>query len=609
MSVVAVPSSLPLRRRIPWMLILALAVVAVGIAWVAVNYAGRTTSEFAGAQFYAIAPMDMDITISKDGELQAVNNVDITNPLEGQSTIIDIAKEGDFVHKGDVVVKFDSSDIQQKIESAQLDLQRAEADLTAAREAKEIQESSNAADLEAANVDLVLARLDLQQYVEGTYPSDLQQAKTAVDMAKIEVKNKEDDLDQTRSLFGKGFVTAADVKTAELALLKAKNDLDQKTTDLEVLEKYTHEKEVTDRRNKVAQAEKKLLRVQRINASNLSQKQADLDAKDRQLTLRKQQMDHMQEQFADCTIKAPGDGMVVYSSSISGGWRRDTPIQPGAQVRQQEMLIRLPDTSAMKAVCKINEAQVTKLRVDPNNPIRATVKLVGRPTPLTGWLSNISIMADNNQRWFNPDAKDYPVDVTLDSTPPGLKPGIGVEQVKLFIDHIPHTLAVPLGAVYAAGDDSYVFVRDGDAVRPTKVKLGAVNETHAQVLGGVAQGDACLILEAGQGRELLERAGIKVKPPSSTQPSFNGKMPPRPPQANVTAAPAVEKNGAAGAGAGNGSNNGNGGRRRGGDRGDRNGGGSSGSQSAAPNKTSTAVTSATTKPAAGAKSASASAAQ
>src|SRR5439155_11768498 len=106
------------------------------------------------------------------------------------------------------------SAIEQKIETSTLDLQKAHNDLTPAREQKDIQESTNAANLEAANVDMILARLDLQQYVEGQYPSDLQTARTDVDMDKIMVKNKEDDLAQTRSLFSKGFVTAADVKTA-----------------------------------------------------------------------------------------------------------------------------------------------------------------------------------------------------------------------------------------------------------------------------------------------------------------------------------------------------------------------------------------------------------
>src|SRR5947207_1442545 len=171
MSLAAIPASLPIKRRLPWTLILSTTFVSVLIIYAAVWFARRGPVGAAPGQFYTVMPMDMDITISKDGELQAVNNVEINNPLEGQSTIIDIAKEGVFVHKGEIVCKFDSSDIERKIETAELDLQRAEADLTAAKEAKEIQDSSNAANLEAAQVDLTLARLDLQEYVEGTYPS------------------------------------------------------------------------------------------------------------------------------------------------------------------------------------------------------------------------------------------------------------------------------------------------------------------------------------------------------------------------------------------------------------------------------------------------------
>src|SRR5437764_10134978 len=170
----------------------------------------------------------------------------------------------------------------------------------------------------------------------------------------------------------------------------------------------------------------------------------------------------------------------------------------------------------MKAVCRINEQQVTRLRVDRSNPIRATVEIVGQPELKTGWLSNISIMADNSQRWFSPDSKDYPVDVTLDSTPPGLKPGLSA-NVTIFIDRLRQVLAVPLGSIYAAGTDNYVFLRTNDGEpKPLKVDIGQVNDTHAQVAKGLSRGDQVLILEAGQGRDLLEKAGIKVAPPPAT---------------------------------------------------------------------------------------------
>ena len=541
MTLAAIPVSLPRVRRIPWMLALIVATVVVALAWGIVALSGSSGGSGVVGTFHTIVPIDMDITLNPKGELQAVNNVDITNPVEGQSTIIDIAKEGDFVHKGDIVCKLDSTDIENKIENATLDLQKAQSDLANAREAKEIQESTNAANLEAANVDLVLTRLDLQQYVEGQYPSDLQQAQTDLEMSKVTVKNKEDDLAQTRSLFSKGFVTAADVKTAELELLKAKNDLDLKTTTLQVLQKYKHERDLTNMKNQVAQAEKKLVRTQRENASNLAAKLAALQQYEQSLALRKQQYEHLQAQLAACTIKAPQDGMVVYANG--GRWGgRDTPIQAGAQSRWQELLIRLPDTSAMKVVCRINEQQVQRLRLDPTKPVRATVKLNSQTPMIGGYLSNISIMPDSSQRWFT-DSKDYPVDVTLDRTPSGLKPGMSVDDVKLFIDRIHSALAVPLAAIYAAGDDNFVFVRDGKDVKPRKVALGQVNETNAALTSGITAGEQVLLLEAGQGRELLEKAGIKIAPPKpATQPALDPtKPPPRPPQ--VQQAPAGAANG------------------------------------------------------------------
>lgn len=530
MSSIAVPAALPAKRRIPWTLVLAVTlglIVVGGIAAAVYSYRGATPTTF--DSFYRVTLMPMEVTITKDGELQAVNNTDVVCPIEGTSTIQFIEKEGTSVKKGDVLMIIESSELRTKLETATLELQEAEAELTAAKEQKEIQESTNVANLEAANVDLILARLDLQQYTEGTYPQSLEAAKRKVEMAKIAQKTKEQKLAQNQALFGKGFVNSSDVKDAEIELLQAQNDLATAETDLMVLEKYTHEKDLTEKRNAVVQAEKKFVRTQRENASNLAQKISTLQSEEQSLLVRKRQHQELVDQIEACTVRAPGDGLVVYGSSGSSWSRRETPIQAGASVRFQETVIRLPDTNRMKAVSRIQEAQVTKLRVDRQNPMRASVQIIGVPESVPGWVSNISVMADSSSRWFNPDAKDYPVDITLARTPTGLKPGVGVE-VKIFVDRISSALAVPLAAIYTVGKESYVFTRKGNTAdtTPTLVKLGQVNDTHAQILDGVKDGDQVLLLSAGQGRELLERAGVKLNDAPTTQPIEELLLPPIP---------------------------------------------------------------------------------
>jgi hypothetical protein len=118
-------------------------------------------------------------------------------------------------------------------------------------------------------------------------------------------------------------------------------------------------------------------------------------------------------------------------------------------------------------------------------------------------------------------------------------------------------LAVPLASIYSDKSSTFVFVRDpaSNDVRPVEVKIGETNETHARVASGLNPGANVLILQAGQGRELLERAGISTSEEGGLGPPRNpDKLGPAEPTA-VAATPEEGKAAAANAPA-------NGGKRR-----------------------------------------------
>ena len=330
MSDIAIPVSIPSRKWLTW------AIGAAAALAVVLGYAGylKWTGPSNGAaitgDFYTVTPMDMVQHVQKDGELQAVDNIDILCLEEGQSVINTIVKEGTFVKKGDVLVTLDASALNQKIDDTNLSLETAEADLTAAKEAKEIQESQNDANLDAATVALDLAKLDMQQYVEGTYPQTVSSAKTDLEMAKITLRNAQEDLANTKSLYAKGFVTGADIEKSELAVTTAQNGLDKAQTALDVLTKYTHAEDLASKQNTMAQAQKSLFRTKQQNLANLEQKISDLNAKTgsrraAQAAGRRACM----EQLEFCTIKAPADGLVIYSTS--GDRNAQNPMQEGSQ--------------------------------------------------------------------------------------------------------------------------------------------------------------------------------------------------------------------------------------------------------------------------------------
>lgn len=507
MNQIALPvSSVPSRSK--WMLWLVLTIVvvlAVGSVWALTGNrsAGPVVAQ---SMLHTITAQDFPIKISKDGELQATNNIEILSMVEGSTTIQTLVPEGSTVKKGDVLITLDSSSIKQKIEDTTLELQKAEADLTNSKELKDIQENQNVADLEAAEVAYDLSLLDLKQYVEGTYPQQLANAKTDLQMGEINLKNQEEKLGQTRALFAKSFVTATAVKDDELSVTTARNTVSKASTALRVLTEYTHQMDMASKENAVSQAKQRLERTKRINASNLAQRTADVNAKTQTMRVLTQRMDRYKEQYEACTITAKEDGLVVYATS--GDRNAQVQIQEGASVRERQMLFRLPDTSEMKTVVRVPEAQVARLR----EGLRARVKIVGVPQPMGATVTKISVLADSGQRFFNPDVKEYPVDLTLDETPPGLKPGMGA-VAEIFVDQAVNVLAVPLATIYSAGPESFVFVQQGNDIQPRKVRIGRTNETLAELIGDtVKAGDQALMLQVGQGQQLLEKAGIKVAP-------------------------------------------------------------------------------------------------
>ncbi len=496
----------------------AVGLVAVAAIALWIRPWGSTGGEAISGQFFTVLPMDLEVKINKDGELQAVSYTDIKSEVESVTQIITLVPEGTTVRKGDVLITLDSLLLRQKKEQLDLDLRKAESNRKISSDMKDIQESQNQANKEVAEVALQLAQLDLKQYQtgnEGTYPQSVENAKTALSMAKLMLKNVEEELDQTNVLFAKGFVTASDVKKGELAVTTSRNEVQKASTALLVLEKYTHQMDMAKLNSALAQAEQKLYRTLKENASTMNQKVADLEEKQQSLDLLLRQARKLDEQLAACTIRAPEDGLVIYSSSIER--REREPVQEGTQVRQSQWLLRLPDVSHMKALLKVQESW--KPRLDEKQRLRALVKILGVSRPVGATLSKISVLPDNSQRWWNPDLREYPVELTLDETPPGLKPGMRVENAEIFVSRLDQVIAAPLAAIYSVANDSYVFVRDGQSVKERKVTLGTANETHVQVVTGLNEGEQVLLLQPGQGRMLLEKAGIKVVEQPTTRPA------------------------------------------------------------------------------------------
>jgi HlyD family secretion protein len=479
---------------------------------------GVVSTEQANGIFVA-NHITMPINISGNGTIESVQNKDLVCPCEGQNTIRTILAEGTTVKAGDVICELDTSTINKELQQVLLLTKKCESDVTWAKQELSIQTSKNSASLESAQVELRLAELSLREYVEGTYPQKLSEATKDVEIAKRALNRKQQELLETRALHVRGFATAADIEKDEQELAERENALDKKTTELKVLTQFTYEKEVADKQDKLSQAKNKLERVKSENSSQMAQKEADLATKAQTWEINKNQLEHWQKQLQESTIKAPIDGIVVYGSSVER-FMREQPIGPGSRVFEQQLIVRIPDTTTMKAKLPVGENQVFKLQDAESKKYRAQITVPGLPNPVKGTVKRVSVLPDNQQMWWDPDKKNYPVEIELDETPAGLKPGMNA-QIKVSLRVLENVIGVPASALYTEGTQSYVFVNNDRGARPIAVRVGDSNETHIQIVEGLQGGENLWLLGPGQGRRLLEAAGISQKAAPATKPAEN----------------------------------------------------------------------------------------
>jgi hypothetical protein len=221
-------------------------------------------------------------------------------------------------------------------------------------------------------------------------------------------------------------------------------------------------------------------------------------------------------------------------------------VREGVQVRERQELIILPDTTKMRCVIKVQEAQVDKV-------MRGQAAVVSveafQGENFTGRVTNVAPVADSNSGWMTSDRKVYTTVVELDSdNPDGRLRSRMAANVTIMVDTIKDALPVPLQSVQRDRLVNYVWQRTADGPKAVQVEVGRQNSERVEVLKGLEPG-----------------AVIYLTPPAgAAQPKFEQPVAPPPAELKPTSGntPAALPQGAGGPAAGDASAAGDGRRQR-----------------------------------------------
>jgi len=483
----------------------AAAIIVLGsTAWIAMGWAGNRR-EFASLDKAIVSPRNFSVVLKEKGELKAAKSTDVVCEVEGRSTIISLIPEGTAVKQGDLLVQLASAEIEDRIRQDELKEANAITAVEVARTQLDVQRDQNLSSVRKSTLNIELARLELAKYEKGDWEQKLKDAQIAIDQATILLERRLEDFNAAKELHARKFITKTDYDEDEFNYQKAIWDLDKARKAKEVLETYTHVAELRQKQSNEEEAVKEHERTVKNAEAEELQKLRSFEGKEKELSLIQDQLKKLRYQKDKCRIVAPTQGFVLYFSGDGGRFMsNDSQIREGATVHERQVLLSLPDTSTMLVVVRVHEAKTNKLSLGQ----KASVTVEGLPGRVfTGTVTKIAALADTQNRWLNPDLKEYETEITLDQNDPALKPGVTAYS-EIMVETVENRLAVPVQSVYSRSGKRYVFRADRNPAQFTEVKLGAIGAEWAEVDDGIKEGDAILLAFSDEHKRLIpEEAG------------------------------------------------------------------------------------------------------
>jgi len=464
-------------------------------------------------QFYRVKRGDMLISVVEGGALKAVKESIIRSEFEGISRIISIVAEGTYVKEGEILVELDSSELKDRVNQQEVTFQNNDFAFIQAKENLSIQQSLVESQIKEAELRVEFAKSDLEKYIEGDAPQQINTATNAIIIRKEQLQRANDKLEWTQQLFKKGYASKSELEADGLSLVQAKIAVDQSEEDLRLFRKYDMPKSQRRLESALEQSKLELDRLRQRTSNQIAQADANLRTSQRALELTHEKLKELKQQLENAKIKAPQDGLVVYASS-SYGDRGQMLIEEGAQIRQRQEIIKLPDVSQMVVEIRVHESHVLQIR--PGLDAYVTVDSLP-DRRFKAKVTKVAVLPNSQDRWMNPNLKVYSTDVLIEEDLPDLKPGASA-RAEIIVTNLVNALAVPLQAVTTVKGKQVCYVQNGTDIAPVPVTVGNFNDQFIEIRSGLKEGDQVALTPPPRTGEDIGVDG-SVLPPEDVRPT------------------------------------------------------------------------------------------
>ncbi len=439
---------------------------------------------------------DLKIEIELPGVFVADDKDEIAmepGQYQGELIITRIKSEGVDVKQGDVLMEFDTDNLDQALEEAQnlvadaeVELKKAEADWQAERIDADTK-------LRLLRKEIEFAERDFQAAAERE-AMELKKKEKDIEDGRRRLKDAKVDFEQLLQLYEERELHTATeniliererekIADIEKAIIRLEEELEFFRTYEKSKETLTRELEWEKKK-----AEWKKQEIQ--GAASLAEKQSMVDKAKRKLEQESRKVSGLQSDRDSLKVPSPRDGVLFYGKTgnespagiIFGRGNRDQ-MRVGGRVQTHEILMTVATMNSLSIKMQVLENDIQHMK----KGLSITVRPDAFPAmELQGELTEIDQIATRSN--FLSEVRRFNVKGKIEETVGQLRAGMNC-RVTVHADAVPDAVQIPVVAVTEEKGKYYCFVKNGSASQKREVKIGMSNDEFVQITEGLRSGE------------------------------------------------------------------------------------------------------------------------
>ena len=426
------------------------------------------------------------VELSLDGAFDAKDAVEIScrpEQFRGALLVAEATASGE-VEEGQVLVRFDTEELDQQIERGELELELARAAFAKKQQEAAHGEEGIALKLRSAEMAYETAKQSFETFRDVLLPMQREEAELGLQSSRDRMKDEEAQFEQLLAMYKSDDLVE---ETEEIVLARSRRSLEQQRKRQSFNERRHELQMEVDLPRDLENREMAMRRA--ANAWELAQVSAEWDRAETGAELRKaelalaRQAEDLEELKGDrhrLILRADRGGLAIAGQLSKGKWTRldhhPDGARPRTRVQPEQVLYTVVQPGPTTVRTTVSEASLLDLEVGMTATVRATAR---DNSEIAATVARVAPVSMNGQ---------YDVWLDIGRPDPELLPGHSC-KVSVTVLDVEQALTVPEAAVDR--ERSSVWVWTGEAVA-REVELGRSSKGRVQILSGLAAGEEVL---------------------------------------------------------------------------------------------------------------------